>query len=158
MSGIGTPPSPPDGAPGIVLAVQIASTLFMTGVIWVVQLVHYPLFERVGADAFSAYEIEHRTRISLVVVLPMLVELATAAWIAVRPPAAVPPWSARAGLALLAVVWASTFLLQVPLHDRLSVGHDPEAIRALVRGNALRTAAWTLRGLLVGWWTARLAG
>lgn len=129
----------------------------MTGVIWVVQLVHYPLFARVGADAFAAYEVEHRARISLVVMVPMLVELATAAWIAARPPPSVPAWSAWAGLVLVAIVWASTFLLQVPLHDRLSVAHDPEAIRALVRGNALRTAAWTARGLLVAWWTARLA-
>ncbi|MBU6281126.1 hypothetical protein KGQ64_02710 [bacterium] len=151
-------PTSAGAAPGAVLAIQVASTLFMAGVIAVVQVVHYPLFARVGAAAFAAYEIEHRTRISLVVMLPMLVELATAAWIALQPPPSVPPWSAWLGLALLAVVWLSTFFLQVPLHDRLSRGFDPAAIDALVRGNAIRTVAWMLRAALATWWTARLAG
>ena len=143
--------------PRMILALQIASTFFMAGVIMVVQVVHYPLFARVGAAAFAAYEVEHRTRISFVVMAPMLVELATAVLVALRPPPSVPPWSAWLGLALLAVVWLSTFLLQVPLHDRLSLGWDPEAIDALVRGNAIRTAAWLARALLALWWTSRLA-
>ncbi len=158
MGTFGSSAAAPGSAPVSILVAQIASTLFMAGVIAVVQVVHYPLFARVGASAFAAYEVEHRMRISFVVMLPMLVELGTAAWIAWRPPPSVPPWSAWFGLALLAVVWLSTFFLQVPLHERLSRGFDPVAIAALVRGNAIRTAAWSLRALLVTWWTARLAG
>ena len=93
---------------------------------------------------------------NVLVVVPMLVELATSAWIALRPPTTIPPWSARVGLLLLAVIWLSTFFLQVPLHDRLSRGHDLAAIDSLVRGNAIRTAAWTARALLVTWWISRL--
>ena len=76
---------------------HLAATLFMTGVIWFVQLVHYPLFARVGGTVavgtcagesraaesdFAAYEVEHSRRTSWVVVLPMLVELATGVYLA----------------------------------------------------------------------------
>lgn len=157
MNPIGGAGASAAGAPGTVLALQIAATLFMAGVIWIVQLVHYPLFARVGAAAFAAYEVEHRTRISLVVMPAMLLEVATAAWIAAAPPASVPAWSARLALALLVLVWLSTFFLQVPLHDRLSRSFDAAAIASLVRGNWIRTAAWSARAAIATWWVARLA-
>ena len=56
------------------LLAQTAATPFMTGVIWVVQVVHYPLFARVGVDGFREYEQSHQRRISLVVGIAMPVE------------------------------------------------------------------------------------
>ena len=50
------------------LFVQLATTLPLCGLIWTIQIVHYPLFSAVGNDAFSAYHIEHSRSISLVVV------------------------------------------------------------------------------------------
>ncbi len=38
---------------------HITATLYMTGLIWFVQIVHYPLFARVGNAEFSAYEQRH---------------------------------------------------------------------------------------------------
>jgi hypothetical protein len=46
------------------------------------------------------------------------------------------------------VIWISTFLVQVPLHRRLSAAWDPVAARRLVQTNWIRAAAWTLRGVL----------
>jgi hypothetical protein len=51
-------------------------------------------------------------------------------------------------IALLAVNWLSTFLVQVPLHARLGTGFDAAAHRRLVLSNSLRTLAWTGRGVL----------
>ena len=59
------------------LIAQLVSTLFMTGLIWCVQLVHYPLFARVGEGTFSAYEQDHQRRITWIVMPVMLVELAS---------------------------------------------------------------------------------
>ena len=53
-------------------------TLLMTGVIWIIQVVHYPLYRRVGADAFADYEREHCARIAFVVLPLMVAELACA--------------------------------------------------------------------------------
>jgi hypothetical protein len=80
----------------------------------------------------------------------MLAELALAAWLWRSAPAGLAPWAAF-GTALVAVVWGSTFLLQVPCHNRLARGRDDAAIRRIVATNWLRTAAWTARAVLALW-------
>ncbi|MEM1203495.1 MAG: hypothetical protein AAGN66_09740 [Acidobacteriota bacterium] len=135
---------------------QLGATLALTGLIWTIQVVQYPLFAKVGAEAFTGYHVGHSQRITWVVVPLMLAELATAlAWMTSRP-AGVPAWAAWLGLGLVAVVWLSTAFLQVPQHGILSVGFDPGAHRFLVVSNWLRTAAWSARGLLMLWLTHRL--
>jgi hypothetical protein len=52
-------------------------------------------------------------------------------------------------LGLVGVVWASTFLVQVPMHERLSSGRGASAHTRLLMTNWIRTVAWTLRGGLV---------
>jgi hypothetical protein len=47
----------------------------------------------------------------------------------------------------LAVVWASTGFLQIPLHQKLTQGYDIATLDRLVLTNMWRTFAWTLRGL-----------
>jgi len=144
--------------PGEVTAfiVQLAATLAMTGVIWLVQLVHYPLFARVGSDTFAAYHGEH-TRLIMYLVVPLMVsEAAGAAWTAVERPLFFPTWAAWTGLALVAVLWGSTFLGQMPLHATLSNGFEPLAHATLISGNWIRTAAWTARSALLFFVLARV--
>ncbi|MBL9079769.1 MAG: hypothetical protein JNL08_19865 [Planctomycetes bacterium] len=125
-------------------------TLFLTGLIWLVQLVHYPLFAAVGADQRVAFAREHQRRIGPLVVPPMLAEVLLTGWVwLAAPPAA--RGAAWLGAALLAVVWASTFLLQVPCHARLSRAADGAALRRLVATNWLRTVAWTGRAAVAVW-------
>jgi hypothetical protein len=82
----------------------------------------------------------------------MLVELVTASIVAVWPPAGIGRGPAFLGLALVASIWLLTFLVQVPLHGRLAgEGHSPSLVAALVRGNWLRTIAWTARAILAVW-------
>ena len=86
--------------------VHAFATLFMVGLIWLVQVVHYPLFAEVGEAEFVRYEQLHSQRISWVVMPVMLVELACAVllvWNGRHDPLA---WT---GLVLLGIVWASTF-------------------------------------------------
>ena len=141
-----------------VFLAHLGATLLMAGVIWMVQLVHYPLFAGVGAEGWTAYEAGHQAKITLIVGPLMLVELATAIWLVVDRPAALPAWAVLGGAALVGVIWASTAFLQVPLHTALSAGFDADAHTRLVATNWVRTVAWTLRGGLVLWMTARLAG
>jgi hypothetical protein len=140
------------------LLVQIVCTLAMTGLIWFVQVVHYPLFARVGAQGFAAYEAEHATRTGWVVGPLMCLELG-AAFLFLLPrfrPPLVPAQQAMIGAVLVGVIWLSTALIQVPLHSRLGSGYDPAVIARLVATNWIRTVAWTLRSALVLAWTARL--
>ena len=114
----------------------------MAGLIVFVQIVHYPLMARVGADSFVGYEGAHTVRTGWVVIPPMLAELGSAVWLA----AILPPGQARqmawVGLGLLAVIWGSTALFQAPAHGRLVRGFDADVHRRLVRTNWIRTVAW----------------
>ena len=131
------------------LLANAVATLFMTGLIWFVQVVHYPLFARVGNEAFPAYSRAHQTLTTLVVGPPMLVEALTALLLVVSRPAQVSAWLAWTGLALVGVIWLSTAALQVPAHGRLVSGFDAEVGSFLVTTNWIRTVAWSARAAVV---------
>lgn len=128
--------------------INLASTLYLLGLIWCIQIVHYPLMNHVGSDRFREFHRQHGIRISFVVVAPMLVELVSAAALAVWVPKGVEPELPVIGLALVVVIWLSTFAIQVPAHRRLALGFDSMAHRRLVTSNWLRTAGWSLRAVV----------
>ncbi len=138
-------------ARAVLLLLHLAATLFMVGLIWFVQVVHYPLMACAGRGEFVAYEREHTRRTAWVVAPPMLIELATGILLLWVRPSGVSLIEALGGVGLLGVVWISTQFIQIPCHDRLSRQFDPLIHRRLVSTNWLRTAAWSLRGLLVLW-------
>lgn len=135
--------------PTLLLVVNAAATWFLTGLIWVIQVVHYPLFSYADRASYPAFAAAHGRRIIVVVGPMMLVEMATTAWLLIDRPAAFPLRWAWIGAALVAVIWASTALLQVPMHAQLAGGYDARAHGWLVTSNWIRTAAWTLRSLLL---------
>jgi hypothetical protein len=122
-------------------------TCALVGLIWTIQLVQYPLFDRVGHEVFVGWHRAYTAAITRVVAPLMIAEGASAAWLLGVAGRREPLF--LASLAPLALVWSSTALLQVPLHTRLARGFDPAAHRQLVRSNWLRTLAWTLRALLL---------
>jgi hypothetical protein len=135
----------------LLLLIQVASTLYMTGVIWIVQVVHYPLFERVGESVFSNYEQRHTSSVTWVVAPPMLIEGASTALLLCFAPHGNSTWSLWVGFALLLVIWLSTAFVQVPCHQALANAFDAAVHRRLVSTNWIRTVAWTARSALVLW-------
>jgi len=123
----------------------------MLGVILIVQVVHYPLFDLVGSDTYVAYQAAHMRRITWIVLPAMGIELITAVWLVWDPMPGLPAWQAWTGLALVGVIWASTGLLQVPFHETLTHGFEAHAHRRLVQTNWIRTLAWAVRAALVLW-------
>ena len=69
------------------LVAQAVASGMMAGIIWFVQVVHYPLFAAVTGPHDSDYARANQARTSLVVLPPMLVEAAAAGWLAAWPPA-----------------------------------------------------------------------
>jgi hypothetical protein len=131
------------------LLLQAFATFAMTGLIWFVQVVHYPLFRAVGAQGYPAYQEQH-VRLTTRVVGPlMLLEAATALWLVLHRPAFVSPMQAWVGLALLGLVWLTTALVSVPRHEALRRGYDASAHASLVATNWVRTGAWTARAILL---------
>jgi hypothetical protein len=131
------------------LLLQAFATFAMAGLIWFVQVVHYPLLRGVGAPGYTAYQAEHMRLTTLVVGPLMLLEAATALWLLLERPAFVSSAWAWTGLVLLAVAWLATAFLSVPRHEALRHGFDPSAHAALVATNWIRTAAWSARSVLL---------
>lgn len=137
-----------------ILLLQAFATLAMVGLIWFVQVVHYPLFDAVGRERFAVYEVAHQNRTTLVVAPLMAVEALAAFLMIWFRPESVPAGAPIAGLMLLAMIWLSTYFWQVPAHASLASSYSKRMHRRLVRSNWVRTAAWTARGLLVCWMIA----
>lgn len=135
----------------LVFLIHAGATLFLVGLIWTIQIVHYPLFANVGAENYAAYQNLHMSRITYIVAPLMIAELAAAIYFVFVSYEPINPNYFRVGLALVLIIWASTLFLQSPIHGKLAQGFDGDLVNRLVLTNWLRTICWTLRGALVLW-------
>ena len=131
----------------LILMIHTGSTLYMVGLIWFVQLVHYPLFAAVGEHNYDRYHDGHVSRTGLAVGPPMLMEAGTALWLALFMEGFNQDL-AWAGLALVFFIWVVTAVFSVPAHGRLAQAFDPVVHTRLVQTNWLRTAGWSVRGII----------
>lgn len=110
--------------------------------IWLIQLVHYPSFRFVEAQAFPDFHQHHTTSITLVVMPLMLCELVNVLWL-----------TYKSGFSLIFLllsgivigIWISTFLVSVPLHGQMVQVKNSEAIEKLIQTNWVRTILWTAK-------------
>ena len=123
--------------------IHAALTWCLVGLIWVIQVVHYPMLKNVGHENFIAYHERHMSLISWVVGPLMLAEIGSAVALLFLGEGS---WIFLVSLGALFMVWASTVLLQIPLHHRLTLGYESSTIDRLVSTNFWRTAAWSMRG------------
>jgi hypothetical protein len=132
----------------IALLLNLLGTWMMVGVIWFVQLVHYPLLAVVPVESASTVALDHQRRTAWVVMIPMTVEgfstLALMKWV----PEGVATWMPWANGVFLAIALGCTVLLSVPRHARMAENPTPTIGRELVLTNWPRTIAWTICGLL----------
>ena len=144
----------------VVLLLNLVASWTMVGVIWFVQVVHYPLLSVVPVESAQSVAVEHQRRTGWVVMIPMTVEGVTTLLLLGMVPEGVAwfvPW--LAGIPL-AVALLATVLLSVPRHARMASQPDETVGRELVTTNWVRTVAWTLRGIvtaamLIATWAAR---
>jgi hypothetical protein len=124
------------------VSVEVANLVVaaaLAGLIWTIQLVHYPLFALVGAREWPHYEAEHQRRITRLVAPLMLANVGLALALFAEDPSA--SRVLNAGLAI--GIFVATGFLFAPMHRRLKTHAGTRAVRLLVRANWARTAAWT---------------
>lgn len=128
--------------------IHLAATGFMTGLIWFVQVVHYPLYLDIDAEKFIRYQSSHVRRTMIITFPVMMVELLTGALLffeSVRQTEFM--W---VNMILLLIIWGSTFVIQVPIHTKLKSKFDIKHVKTLINSNWIRTIAWTCRfGILI---------
>ena len=128
------------------VAVHAAATMAMVGLIWTVQVVHYPLFESVGAEAYPNYQSRHIDRIGAVLVVPWGLEGLSIVALLVLARERTMRVLAVAGAALMGLILLVTMIWAAPVHGELLDGFDPEQHDTLMASNLVRTLLWTARG------------
>ena len=131
-----------------VLTVHLVSACIMVGVIWFVQLVHYPLLAVVPVESAKQVAEKHQKWTGIVVGPPMAVEGVSTLILWANTPAGVWWWLTWANGACLAVALLCTIFLSVPRHARMVEAPDAQVGKELVLTNWPRTIAWTMCGLL----------
>ncbi len=122
---------------------HVISVAFMTGLIWLIQSVHYPLMSMVSPEKFQVFHAAHSFRISWIVGPVMLLELITGGMLVFQASESDRLW---AGLCfgLTIFVFGVTAFYSVPAHGLLAGGFDEHAHERLVFTNWLRTIAWSI--------------
>jgi len=145
----------------LIALIHLLATTAMAGLIWFVQVVHYPLFANVPASASTAYAERHQRLTARVVGAPMAVEGVCALWLFFAPPAGVGRLLPFIAGLILAVVLGSTVMLQVPRHGRLarttSADEIDKVVTSLVTTNWVRTIGWSTRSVLAAVMVAQVA-
>ena len=136
-----------------IIFLNLFVTWALVGLIWVIQLVHYPTFKFIAKDDFLAFHQHHTQSITFIVMPLMLAEIGLAFYLAQQQEWAM-IWFIP--LILVLLIWLSTFLIQVPIHQQLGTGKDSFLIERLVLTNWIRTILWTIKAIWISYYFIRM--
>lgn len=122
---------------------NISVTCFMIGLIWLVQVVHYPTFLRFSDENFRSFHSFHTKSITKIVAPMMGIELLLATVLVWNSNF---HWKFFLPLIMIIGIWVSTACLQIPYHNKLADGFDLATTQKLIRTNWIRTILWTIKG------------
>ena len=129
------------------LIIHLIATSVMVGVIWIIQLVHYPSFHFIELKQYTTFQRFHMSRISYVVIPAMLTELFTLILIVISMDQI--DILVLTSAILLIFIWLMTAVFFSGVHQKLTLGYDQTVVDKLVKLNWGRTLLWTLRLLLI---------
>lgn len=133
----------------IVFLIHLICSVFMTGVIWVIQRVQYPSFKFISKDEFNSFYNFHAFHITWIVAPIMVLELFTAAFLVYENYYS--QYFIKFVIVLLMniILWISTFFLSVPCHNELARGRSDRVLKKLVNTNWIRTIFWTAKTIFL---------
>ena len=130
-----------------VLLGHLIFTSIMTGVIWVIQIVHYPSFHFIEKELYTAFQKFHMNKISIIVIPIMLAELITGMMLFLDKSSKSP--FLIISFVILVLIWLITGVFFSKAHNELIAGYQELVVNQLVAMNWIRTLLWTLRLLLL---------
>jgi len=129
----------------IILIINFATTFYLLGLILTIQVVHYPSFIYIDQKLFTKFHLFHVRKISIIVMIPMILELLAAIALTYL----FPNIYAIILLALVLLTWLSTAIMSVPRHNKLSNSKNIKLISELVLTNWPRTIFWSARAIIL---------
>lgn len=127
----------------IIFVLSFLAGAMLSGLIWCVQIVHYPTFSYVNRDQYREFQKFHEFRISFVVVPLMIIELGSS--IILYLSTQENKFASGMWVAISVMIWLLTFLVSSPLHYKLGKGFDEKIHQRLVLTNLPRTLLWTTK-------------
>ena len=128
-----------------VFILHLVSTSIMVGVIWIIQLVHYPTFLFIDKQKYMKFQEFHMSRVSYIVMPTMIAELFSGIYILLyNNILMVNTFFLLASFSLF-LNWVITALVFVKIHNGLLIKYEKNIILLLVKFNWIRTILWSLR-------------
>ena len=138
----------------LVFSLQLLSSYFLTGLIWIVQRVHYPSFHYIEEKKFTDFQEFHSKHITRIVMPVMFIELITAfILILAKDLSTFGFLFFVCNFFLVVIIWLSTFFFSVPCHNKLARIKDSKTVEKLINTNWLRTICWSLKSAMLLYWT-----
>tara|TARA_B100001109_G_scaffold60151_1_gene48849 strand:- start:478 stop:918 length:441 start_codon:yes stop_codon:yes gene_type:complete len=132
-----------------IFLLNLVLAFIAVGLIWTIQLVHYPTMRFIPKERFVEYHNFHSMRISFLAIPLMVTELGTSLILFYQNYNNAIQTIFLINLVIVALIWLSTFLIQVPLHNALSKEKQSEKLSKLICTNWIRTILWTARSILM---------
>lgn len=131
----------------LLVLINFLATAYLVGLIWIIQVVHYPSFHFIDDSHFKEFAYFHQTRMGFVVGPIMLVEIFSSFFLLVYHYSFL-----TLGLfGLNILIWLCTFFYSVPCHHKLLEKKDSYQIKKLIITNWPRTIFWNLRLIGILW-------
>ncbi len=124
--------------------IHMFCSIWMVAVILIIQFIHYPQFLVVESSAWVKTAFHHQKLMGVLVGPIMIVEMVS--WVFLFNYYFETHFNLWVGVMLvLACIWLSTFLIQVPCHTQLLKGKSELLIKRLVATNWIRTVLWSFK-------------
>ena len=128
------------------IKIHLLATAILTGAIWVIQLIHYPVFKYIDKSYFKLF-MKFHVRGILIFVLPfMLIEIVSGTYLFIIGHNSI---LFLFSLVILYLIWISTLLIFSNYHKELQQDKDNDIINKLVKYNWFRALGWTVRLILI---------
>ena len=117
----------------------------LLGLILIIHFVHYKSFKFISDANFIEFHKFHVNNISFIVLPLMIIEATTSILICYFYYSLF----SLANLLIVFLIWVTTFILQIPSHNKLSSGKSILEINKLINGNIIRVFLWFLKVICI---------
>lgn len=121
-----------------ILLLNVYITIFMFSVILMTQIVSYPLLKNVDNVTFVKYHTFYVSKIFIIVAPAMVFEFILSFYILYF----FKSFDVIFNFLTIALIFLSTILIQVPIHEKLKHAKDNFLIQRLINTNWIRTILW----------------
>ena len=123
----------------LIYDLNLLSNIYLIAISIIVQLVVYPSFKNLEKESFSTFHKNYTKKMLFIVGPIMFLELLTSLILVIKFN------QSSFSLIPLTFVWLLTFLLIVPVHNKLSKRFQEIEHKKLINLNFFRTIAWIVK-------------